>query len=298
MSNINDKTRVTEVVQFPPTDMGTGNESLVIIYSPEPGLLGKRFLLEGYDTFTIGRVMEADLVLEGDSVSRKHCHFKRREDGWHLVDDGSTNGTFLNHGMVKGSALIQSGDRFKVGQTIGKFLAGASAESKYHEEIYRMTIIDGLTQAFNKRYLEEQLRREVARAHRHSHPLSLIMFDIDHFKRINDERGHLAGDNVLRELCRYVRGRVREDELFARYGGEEFSILLPETDLNGARTMAADLRAKIAEQRFKVGDKRFEITVSMGVSTLGQDDTLENLIENADAKLYEAKNSGRNRVCA
>ena len=122
----------------------------------------------------------------------------------------------------------------KVGPTIFKYLSGADVESQYHEEIYRMTIIDGLTQVHNKRYLYEALEREIIRARRHARELSFLMFDIDHFKKINDVHGHLAGDFVLKELARIVQGRIRRDEVFARYGGEEFAIVLPETDLEGA----------------------------------------------------------------
>ena len=107
-----------------------------------------------------------------------------------------------------------------------------------------MTIIDGLTQIHNKRYLFEALEREIIRARRHERDLSLLMFDIDHFKRINDQYGHLAGDYVLRELARIVQERIRRDEVFARYGGEEFAIVLPETSLDGGGALAETLRRR------------------------------------------------------
>ena len=115
-----------------------------------------------------------------------------------------------------------------------------------------MTIMDGLTQIHNKRYLFEALEREMIRARRHERDLSVLMFDIDHFKRINDQYGHLAGDYVLRELARIVQERIRRDEVFARYGGEEFAIVLPETPLEGAAALAENLRAAGRRARLRV----------------------------------------------
>jgi two-component system cell cycle response regulator len=172
-------------------------------------------------------------------------------------------------------------------------------EAQYHEEIYRMTIIDGLTQAHVKRYLLESLEKELIRARRHARDLSFIMFDIDHFKKINDVHGHLAGDFVLKELARIVQGRIRRDEVFARYGGEEFAIVLPETNLDGARALAEGLREKVEQSRFVFQNESIRVTISIGVAMLGdQDRTSLDLIKQADSKLYEAKRGGRNRVIA
>src|SRR5262249_43190695 len=145
-----------------------------------------------------------------------------------VADLGSTNGTFLNDALVA-RAPLKDGDYLRVGNCIYRFLAGGNVEADYHEEIYRLTITDGLTQTHNKRYLLEFLDRELARSQRHTRPLSLVLFDIDRFKAINDELGHLAGDHVLRELAACVKAAVRREELFARYGGEEFAVVLPET---------------------------------------------------------------------
>jgi diguanylate cyclase (GGDEF)-like protein len=162
-----------------------------------------------------------------------------------------------------------------------------------------MTIIDGLTQAHVKRYLLEQLDKEIMRARRHARELSFLMFDIDHFKKINDVHGHLAGDFVLKEVARIVQGRIRRDEVFARYGGEEFGIILPETNLEGARALAEGLREKIESSRFVFQNEQIRVTISIGVAVLGdQDRTSMDLIRNADQKLYEAKRSGRNKVIA
>ena len=236
-------------------------------------------------------------MLEGDSVSRRHAHFERRNQSWFIVDDNSTNGTYLNEEQISREALISNGDRIKVGPAILKYLSGLDAEAKYHEEIYRMTIVDGLTQIHNKRYLFETLEKELTRARRYERQLSLLIFDIDYFKRINDQYGHLAGDYVLRELARAVQERIRRDELFARYGGEEFVVVLPETPLQGAVTLAENLRTRVASHGFVFQGERIPVTISVGCSCLKDDKGATELIQRADEKLYEAKRSGRNRVC-
>ncbi|HEY3494024.1 MAG TPA: GGDEF domain-containing protein [Polyangiaceae bacterium] len=297
MSENDEKTRVTQVVQAPPPDQPAGNDCVVVIYAQEPGLLGKRYVLEK-SPLRIGRGGDNHIMLEGDSVSRRHAHFERRAGAWFIVDDGSTNGTFLNEEQVKGDATLTNGDRVKVGPSILKYLSGLDAEAKYHEEIYRMTIVDGLTQIHNKRYLFEALDKELIRARRYDRQLSLLIFDIDFFKNINDQYGHLAGDHVLRELARIVQERIRRDEVFARYGGEEFVIVLPETPLAGGVALAENLRGRVETHAFAFQGERIPVTISVGCAMLGEEKTAAELIQRADDKLYEAKRGGRNRVCS
>ena len=297
-ADYDEKTRVTQVVQQQPADDSPSNDCLVVIYTAEPGLLGKRFVLDKSPT-RVGRGAESQIVLEGDSVSRRHAHLERRAGAWYVVDDGSTNGTYVNEEQIPREQLLNNGDRIKIGPSILKFLSGADAEAKYHEEIYRMTIVDGLTQIHNKRALFEALEKELMRARRYERDLSLLMFDIDFFKRINDQYGHLAGDHVLRELARVVQERIRREEVFARYGGEEFVILLPETPLPGAAALAENLRARVANHAFVFQGERIPVTVSIGTALLGENDKVaSDLIQRADEKLYEAKRGGRNRVCS
>ena len=297
MSEYDEKTRVTQVVQAPPPDDVPSNDCLVVIYTAEPGLLGKRFVLDR-SPLRVGRGADNHIVLEGDSVSRRHAHFERRTSAWYAVDDGSTNGTYLNEEQIAREALLTNGDRIKVGPSILKFLSGADAEAKYHEEIYRMTIVDGLTQIHNKRYLFEALEKELIRARRYERDLSVLMFDIDFFKRINDQYGHLAGDHVLRELARIVQDRIRRDEVFARYGGEEFVIVLPETSLAGAVALAENLRERVGSHGFSFQGEQIPVTISIGCALLQDDKAATDLIQRADEKLYQAKRSGRNRVCS
>ena len=194
---------------------------------------------------------------------------------------------------------LKDGDYLRVGNWIYRYLAGGNVEAEYHEEIYRLTIIDALTGTHNKRSLLEFLERELARSSRYDRPLSLILFDIDHFKHVNDTLGHLAGDYTLRELAGAVRAVVRREEMFARYGGEEFAVVLPETTKDGAYQMAKRLRELVEKQPFVFEGQPFNITISLGVvTTEGENVEPAELIRQADEKLYQAKNSGRNRVVA
>ncbi len=297
VTDTDEKTRVTTIVQKPlDDDRPKGGDCLVVIYTKEPTLLGKRFVLD-VSPFRVGRGAESQIVLEGDSVSRRHAHFEQRGQAWWAVDDGSTNGTYVNDDQIASALSLNNGDRIKVGPTIFKYLSGQDVEAQYHEEIYRMTIIDGLTQAHVKRYLLEALEKEIIRARRHARELSFIMFDIDHFKKINDFHGHLAGDFVLKELARLVQSRIRRDEVFARYGGEEFALILPETQLEGARALAEGIREKVEASSFVFQNETIKVTISIGVSQLAENDkTSQDLIKSADEKLYEAKRGGRNKV--
>jgi diguanylate cyclase (GGDEF)-like protein len=217
-----------------------------------------------------------------------------------LRDNGSTNGTYLNNVEVRGETPLRSGDLVKVGGAIFKFLFGGelgSIEAQYHEEIYRLTIIDGLTQVYNKRYLLEFLDREMARCLRHQRALSLVLLDIDRFKKINDTYGHLAGDYVLRELAQVLKSRIRKEECFARYGGEEFALVLPETGHENTVFLADKLRKIVEEHAFVFEGKRIRVTFSAGVADLdAAHDSALAFIRASDARLYEAKHRGRNQV--
>ena len=292
------ETKVTRVATIEGLSVPVENEEacLVQIYGP---MLGKKVSLEKEETL-IGRGETCEIVLELENVSRCHCSLLLREGGVFLRDNGSTNGTYLNNVEVRGETALRSGDLIKVGSAIFKFLHGGelgSIEAQYHEEIYRLTIIDGLTQVYNRRYLLEFLDREMARCLRHERDLSLVLFDIDHFKNINDTFGHLAGDHVLRELAQALKSRIRKEECFARYGGEEFALVLPETGHGNTVFLAENLRKLVEQHPFVFEGKRIPVTFSAGVADLdaAQDSALA-FIKAADARLYEAKHRGRNQV--
>ncbi len=290
------ETRVTRVSRRQLDIVHTENDCVVVIYTTQPTLLGRRFSLTDRP-LRLGREADCDILLHDDSVSRAHAQFERRLDGWYVVDGGSTNGTYVNENPIPGNQLLVNNDRIQAGFTILKYLSGADAEVRYHEEIYRVSILDGLTQIHNKRYLSEMLEREVIRARRHNRPFSFILLDIDHFKRCNDEHGHLAGDAVLRQLAELLAKRIRREEVFARYGGEEFALVLPETKLAGAKKLAEKLRRRIERHAFDYLGEEIRVTASAGCAQFDpRDQTALDLVERADKKLYEAKNSGRNRV--
>jgi diguanylate cyclase (GGDEF)-like protein len=288
------KTRVTKISPVENKAGDPEHACLVLIYPPGPEL-GKRYELASDGEIVIGRGADSDIQIDRDSVSRKHAKVQRAGSGWQVVDLGSTNGSYVNDGQITECAL-RDGDLLKIGNAIFKYLVGGNVESSYHEEIYRMTIIDGLTQAYNKRYFIENLEKEIPRCARHARPLSLVMFDLDHFKKINDEHGHLTGDYVLRELARRVRTRVRKEEVFARYGGEEFALVLPEASREQAMKVGEDLRALVAADAFDFEGDRIPVTISVGVGTTVTDVPPESFIKIADDNLYKAKRSGRNRV--
>src|SRR5882762_5610827 len=205
----------------------TRRDACVIhIYPTGPGM-GTRYPLS--DTpVVLGRGGDCDIRIGDHSVSRRHARIQPGADGYYAVDLQSTNGTFVND-VPASICKLKDGDYLRVGNCIYRFLAGGNVEAEYHEEIYRLTIIDALTDIHNKRYLLEFLDRELARSGRYARPLTLLMIDIDRFKSVNDELGHLGGDFTLREIAACVKSVVRKEELFARYGGEEFAIVLPES---------------------------------------------------------------------
>lgn len=288
------KTRITKVQIVKPKTEG-GEACLVLIYPPGPNM-GKKFVLDE-EEIVVGRGSDCTIQVDRDSVSRRHARLFRSGSGWEVEDLGSTNGSYINDLPVERSVLRDS-DFLKVGAAIFKFLSGSGVEASYHEEIYRLTIIDALTGAYNKRYFLEYLEREIARCTRYERPLSLLMFDIDHFKQINDTHGHLTGDFVLREMSRRLLKRIRREELLARYGGEEFACALPETTHEGAVEFAEQVRGLVADEPFEYEGDKFNVTISIGVETLVSSKPVDpvEFIKRADDKLYEAKRSGRNKV--
>ncbi len=281
----------------PSVSSANRNPCLVHIYPTGPGM-GCRHPL-GTSPLVIGRNNECEICINDSSVSRRHVCIEYRPDGYYAVDLQSMNGTFVNNQPAP-ERKREDGDYLRVGNCIYRFLSGGNVEADYHEEIYRLTIIDALTEIHNKRYLLEFLDRELVRSARHSRQLALVMFDVDRFKVINDEFGHLGGDLTLRELAACVKKEVRQDELFARYGGEEFAIVLPETDLEHARAAAERIRRLVEAQPFHFGGKSYKVTISLGVSVTSGTDVSRaaDLIRQADEKLYQAKRDGRNRVVA
>jgi len=275
----------------------SGEACLVNLHPPGPEI-GRRIPLVNAQ-YIVGRDSEAGFVVSRSSVSRQHARLWTDEDGvWWVEDLNSTNGTFVNEQRLNRAVRMDDSDQVRFGDAIYKFLSGTNIESAYHEAIHNMAIQDGMTGIHNKRYFMEFLEREIAVASRHGHPLTLVMFDVDHFKKINDSAGHLAGDAVLKDLTARIKPRIRREDLFARYGGEEFACVLPSTALPGGIVFAEHLRTIIEERPTAFDNQVIPFTVSLGVTTMHREKDVDpgTLIKRADENLYAAKRGGRNRV--
>lgn len=281
-----------DIEAFCTTPKSSDRACIVVIYGPE---LGKRASL-GHGTFELGRSSRSDLCIDQESISRHHARI--RFDGKrHVIEDlGSTNGTFVNERRLE-RTVLNDGDQVKLGRSILKYMSGDNIEASYHEEIYRLMTMDALTQTYNRRYFNEALEREFQRSLRYHRALALVLFDIDHFKQINDTHGHVTGDSVLRQLARAVKPRFRQQDVLARVGGEEFAMLLPEVEPAGAVVAAEKLRRLVADARFVVDQLEIGCTISAGIASFDPALTSPQMLyEAADKNLYEAKRGGRNRV--
>jgi diguanylate cyclase (GGDEF)-like protein len=290
---MNDTTRIRPVYL-----LGRGRPpvppSLVVICGPD---LGRRIPLEEA-AYSIGRDAECDVVVPIDGISRKHCQLVV-DEGVRLRDLGSTNGTWLNGREIESGVdhPLHSGDRIELIGVAFKFLGGDDLEAQYHEELYQLAIVDGLTRVFNRRYLMDFLTREISRCRRHTRPLSLLLFDIDRFKQINDSFGHASGDQVLKEIVELAREGVRREECLARYGGDEFAVVMPETALEGARIVAERTRMRVEGHAFAFAGREIPVTISVGVAVLSTEMAdAEAMLAAADTQLYAAKMAGRNRA--
>ena len=288
----------TSVVEVHAPDLRTIVEHAILV-TLRGRELGRRTSLEpDIKSLTIGRDDEAAICLNDDSVSRYHCELSFVETGWFITDLGSTNGTYVSGHLVD-RAPLRDGDLIKVGANIFKFLSTENIEAAFHEEIYRLAIIDGLTQVYNRRYLEDFLDREISRCRRHVRPLSIIMFDIDGFKAINDQFGHLSGDHVLRNIAEKLSRRIRREEILARYGGDEFIVVLPETIVEDALKFGEIIRESIEVMPLDFDGWKIPVTVSLGVGCFHNNMVSgDELIAAADRSLYRAKANGRNQVSA
>jgi len=265
---------------------------LFVIYG---GPIGTKYDLMG-GTVTIGREENNDIILSQTDISRHHARVIMKKSDFLLEDMESTNGTYVNDELITMRHLL-NGDLIRMGGVIIKFLKGDNIERLYYEEIYNMTISDGLTGLANRRFLWDFLRREISRSRRHLRPISVLMIDIDHFKQVNDQYGHLAGDFILQQLAKVVGCNIRKEELFARYGGEEFVVVLPECLGDGCRIAAEKLRRLVENTVFTFGEITVPITISIGCATYGDDiESPETFIEQADSNLYKAKRDGRNCI--
>jgi two-component system cell cycle response regulator len=249
---------------------------------------------------TIGRSSKATHRVDEPSVSGIHVRIIRSGSDYILADEQATNGTFINGERLVEPIRLQDGDRVQLGPVLVlRFTFVDDAEERSLKTVYESAHRDGLTGVFNRKHLEERLISELAYAERHQRNLSVVLFDLDHFKKINDLRGHLAGDQVLRIIGAVVMRESRAEDIVARYGGEEFIHVVRDISAATAVRIAERTRVAIAQSKIEFEGTSLSVTASAGVASLaccGDRRDRETLLRTADERLYEAKLGGRNRV--
>ena len=260
---------------------------------------GQVFTLDRAESL-IGRGRDVHVGVNDIGVSRRHARIVRIAGPRYVLEDlGSKNGVFVN-GREVDTAELADGDRLQVGPTLVlRFSFAAVDEEALAYKLYEGSTRDGLTRLFNRKYADERLPTEVAYARRHKGHFSLVLFDLDHFKAVNDTFGHPAGDGVLRVVAAQVRKALRVEDVLARYGGEEFVVLVRGLDLEGVGKLANRVRKGIERLSIPWELQTIRPTVSVGVASLSEctEPTVQALVALADLRLYQAKTAGRNRVC-
>lgn len=291
---------VTNIKAMPQatTNRASGKRDQAYLIILAGGSMGEMHKLQT-ERVVIGRSPRCDIRVMDDGISREHCEVLMMDDRHILHDLGSTNGTFCRGQRVDNHDLAD-GDKILIGSgTVLKFTFHDKIDEVFQRQMFESALRDDLTKAFNKRYYLDRVDSEFSYAVRHHSPLSLVTFDIDHFKHINDTYGHPAGDLVLSELGAVVLATVRAEDVFARVGGEEFGVLCRGTDLAQGQVVGERVRAAIEKRTFIWNGQRIPVTVSVGVAGVPSGvirDAME-FISAADQMLYEAKRGGRNRVC-
>lgn len=287
--------RITEVQPVNPELLTRDRATLTVLSGPDTGRV---FPVKGTPVF--GRGRECEVRVDDTSVSRAHARIVTKGGlHWFLEDLKSRNGTFVNGTRVVRHEL-SDGDHIQLGASLRfRFSITNGEEEGVLRKLYEASVRDGLTGAFNRKHFNERLAVEVSYSIRHGTELSLVMFDIDHFKRVNDEYGHLAGDRVLTALTGVMQHTVRAEDILARYGGEEFAIIARGTNLAGAMSLGERVRGMAERLSIPFEGRALRVTVSVGVAVFselqGKRDSA-GLIARADSCLYLAKETGRNRV--
>lgn len=283
----------TQRLRLPVGDLARPGARLVVIHGESMGLC-----VELIDKpVTVGRAPGCEMQIDHRSVSRMHCTVWVENGQFHVRDLGSTNKTLVNEHAVDKSEL-KDGDTIAVGEIVMKFLRRESLEDRYHQAMVELATVDVLTQLPNRRVWREALERAVMSA-QNGAPLSLAFIDLDHFKRINDELGHLAGDEVLKAVAAAIRSSLFAGFIAGRLGGEEFAVILPGVALRQATDYAELLRRAIENLRVELPGGVRLVTTSVGIVQWQPSmQTSADFMRAADAELFRAKAAGRNCVCA
>lgn len=251
----------------------------------------------------LGRDKEADIEINDDTISRRHSMVRyenidrpAEKPYCTLGDAGSRNGTYVNGEKVCEPVELKHGDRVFIGNTCLIFFLRTEVEIFSDQRLRLLATTDPLTGLMNRSYMAIQYDREFDRSRRYVRPLSLLMIDIDDFKKVNDTFGHPVGDEVLVQVGKILLASSRKHDIAARYGGEEFTLILPETPLYGSTIIAERLRNKISHTEFKIDNRVLKISISIGISEMNPVNPmgLETLIFQADQALLMAKKQGKN----
>jgi two-component system cell cycle response regulator len=245
----------------------------------------------------IGRHPTSSLVVDDEGISRSHARIFCKGETYFIEDLKSSNGTYVNGTRVE-CAELSDGSMIQLGPRVRfRFSIVDEHQERILRQLYESSVRDALTGLFNRAYFLERLGGELAYANRHGTEASLLLLDIDHFKKINDTYGHPGGDAVLRSMAATVRKVLRVEDIFARYGGEEFIVLLRGIAIDGAARAAERLRRAILGCPTEYEGKLIACTVSVGCASLAcAERTAQALIATADRRLYAAKHRGRDRV--
>ncbi len=246
----------------------------------------------------VGRNPDCSIPLDFHGISRRHFTVNVTESEVTVTDLGSANGTYLNNHKLENPTVLKRSDVIKIGAVAMKYLPKGDPERLTYDKLHEEANSDGLTKCYNKAFFNNQLELEVKKCKVTGKPLTLIIFDLDHFKKLNDNFGHDAGDFVLKEKARLIRENgIRQGDIFARYGGEEFCILLPNTNLKQGFEIAERLRKLIEKYEFIYDGKRLPVTASIGVADYRQGvNNGTDLFKRADTSVYKSKEDGRNQV--
>ncbi len=247
----------------------------------------------------VGRGADAELWLGDDGVSRKHARFLLDGEDFYIEDLGSANGTYVQGTKVADRIKLNDGDQIQMGPSaVFRYSITDDDQRALLEQLYSTSVTDALTGARNREYLDSLLATELSYARRHGNTVSFVLFDLDHFKSVNDTYGHPAGDAVLIQVAEAVREQLRMEDVLCRYGGEEFGIVLRSIDLSGAHAMGERIRNVIEGLSIAHEQLLLKITASVGCSNRSEKDdiTPAEMIALADSRLYKAKHGGRNRV--
>jgi len=289
------ETHVGGMEFFPAEHAHNGRGCLLQIY---PASVDAEIVRLGFGKTLIGRDASCDVVIEDTAVSRHHAVIESCQDGYAVRDLQSTNGTYVCDVRTDDEVNLTGGELIRVGGTILKFMSSMAEEVQYHAVVRELMTRDPLTSTYNRSYLIPMLQKCLERAGESDKSLALIMMDIDHFKSINDQHGHVVGDEILRVFSERIRSRLPEKSILARLGGEEFLVVADGLDLQEAAAAADDFRLAVNSTPFQTQAGKVDVTCSFGVacSENARPKTVDAFLSAVDAVLYSAKNQGRDRV--